>query len=139
NGVDENILAPAFFSQAVGQAQNTEFGGAVIGLTEIAVDTGGGGRHADAPIPFLAHDRPRRVAHAHAAVEVHTLHDIPVGLGHFLKADVTQDAGIVDHDIYGAKRIQCGLHNGLAIFHRVVVGHRFATEGADFGHHGVGC
>ena len=56
------------------------------------------------------------------------LHDqIPVLVFHVLEADITEDTGIVDENIYPAERLDGSLNDGLAILHAVVIGDGLAA------------
>ncbi len=130
-----NVLAAPFLGQTVGQPGQTKLGGTVVGLAEVAVQARRRGGHDDAAIALLAHDRPGRMGDAHGAFKVDFQHQVPVLLRHLGEAHITEDAGIVDHDIHGAEVIQRGLHYRLAVFHRVIVGNRFSPHGPDLFHH----
>jgi len=69
---------------------------------------------------------------------MHFQNQIPVRLGHLGKADIAQDAGVIDNDIHRAKGIQCGLDDTLAMFNRVIIGDCFTAECLDLFHHLVG-
>ena len=62
---------------------------------------------------------------------------IPVILRHLGKADVAQNARVVDQDVDAPKGVDRGLYNLVAIFNRVVVGHSLAAHGLDLGDHFV--
>jgi hypothetical protein len=62
---------------------------------------------------------------------VDSVDQVPVGLFHVLKADIAQNAGVVDKDIDTAKGVNGRLDNGLTILDRVVVGNSFAACAAD--------
>ena len=60
-------------------------------------------------------------------------HDqVPVELAHFLEANVTQDASVVDNDINSAKGIDSSLDNLVTELHGVFVCDSDATCGLDF-------
>ena len=57
------------------------------------------------------------------------LHDqIPVLIFHVFKADVTEDASVVDEDVYPAESLDGSLDDGLAILHAVVIGNGLAAS-----------
>ena len=55
------------------------------------------------------------------AIDVNIHNQIPILVRHIFKADIPQDAGIVDKYVYPPKALYCGLDDALAIFNRVVV------------------
>ena len=77
---------------------------------------------------------PRRLGHVERAPQV-DVEDRVEQLGrHVVERLVPQDAGVVDHDVDGAERVDRGLHDGLAALgrgHAVGVGHRLAAEVVD--------
>ena len=135
NGIHMNVFASTFLRQTVGQPGQTQLGSTVVGLTKVTVEAGCRGRHDDAAIALLTHDRPSRMGDAHGTFQMDFQHQVPVLLRHLGKTDVTQDAGIVDHDVHSAKVIQRGLYYRLAVFHRVIVGNRLPSHGPDLIHH----
>ena len=60
------------------------------------------------------------------------LHDqVPILILHVLEADVSQDASIVDQDVYPAEILDGGIDDSLAILDAVVVGNRLTASGFD--------
>ena len=58
----------------------------------------------------------------------------PVGLGHVMKADVAQEACIVDQDIDAAKGVHCRLDNLPPVDHGIGIGNCLTSGSLDFGH-----
>jgi hypothetical protein len=76
-----------------------------------------------------------------APVEVDLQHQVELRLLELRERGVAQDAGVVDHDVDPAERVQGGLHDRLAALpgvHAVVVGDRLAARGDDLLDDGVG-
>lgn len=60
------------------------------------------------------------------------LHDqVPILILNVLKADISQDTGIVDEDIDSAESADGSLDDALAILDRVVVGDGLSARGLD--------
>src|SRR5699024_4590231 len=89
-----DIVLLAFDVQRVHQADHRHLRGAVVGLAEIAVETGSGGGHDDAAVTLLAHDRPYRMAAIGGTGQVYGDHLVPVVVAHLDETLVAQDAGV---------------------------------------------
>lgn len=61
-GVAGDVVFGALNAQRVGQAQQAQLGGAVVGLPKVAVHARRRRGHDDAPVLLLAHVRPGRAA-----------------------------------------------------------------------------
>ena len=72
------------------------------------------------------------------AFDMHAVHQVPVGVFHFVEGFVAQDAGIVDHHVDAAKGVEGVLHNLVTVGDRVVVGFGDPARFANLGHHTVG-
>src|SRR5690554_7254181 len=122
NGVDEDVVLAAFNGQGAGQTIEAELGHAVVGLTEVAVDAGGGGGEDDAPEVLLLHLVPRSMSDLVGPFHMNLVDQIPVGVGHLGKTLVAQDAGVVHDDIHPAEVVHGALYDLVAIHHAVRVG-----------------
>ena len=131
DGVDVDAALATLDREGVGQAVEAELGHRVVGLAEVAVDPGGGGRVDDPAVALLAHHRPRRVGDPERAEHVHLVDEVPVGLGHLGEGDVAEDAGVVDDDVDPAEGVDGGLDDRGALGDRVVVGDGLAAGGDD--------
>src|SRR5690554_5853665 len=134
NGVDEDVVLAAFNGQGAGQTIEAELGHAVVGLTEVAVDAGGGGGEDDAPEVLLLHLVPRSMSDLVGPFHMNLVDQIPVGVGHLGKTLVAQDAGVVHDDIHPAEVIHGALYDLVAIHNAVRVGNGSAAGGLDFFH-----
>jgi len=63
---------------------------------------------------------------------------VPVLILHVLEADITQDTGIVDQDMYASEALDCSLDDGLAILNTVVVCNSLSSCALDLLYHSVG-
>ena len=63
---------------------------------------------------------------------------VPILILHVLKADVTQDPGIVDQDMYASKALDCSLDDCLAILDTVVVCNSLSSCALDLLYHSIG-
>lgn len=66
---------------------------------------------------------------------MHLVDQIPIGVFHLVKALVAQDAGVVHQHVDTTEVVQCGLHDPVAVGHRVVIGHGSAAESPDLFYH----
>lgn len=56
---------------------------------------------------------------------------IPIGICHVLKADIPQDSGIVDENVYSPKLFYGRLDDLLAVLNAIIVCYRFAARGSN--------
>ena len=107
---------------------------AVVRLTEVAEDAGGTrGRH-DPAVPLLSHRHPCRASHVERALQVHVDHRVEQRRVHVVEGLVAEDAGVVDHDVDAAERVERSLDDpgsALGRGDRVRVGDRDAAERLD--------
>lgn len=59
-------------------------------------------------------------------------HQIPVLIRHILKANIAQNAGIVQEDIYSAKILDGSVDDTIAVLDAVIVGDSLASSSSDF-------
>lgn len=53
--------------------------------------------------------------------------EIPILVFHVLEADIPQNSGIVDQNVYASKALDGSLNDGVAVLHAVVVGYCFSS------------
>ena len=68
--VARNVVLGALDAERVGEAEQPQFGRAVVGLAKVAVDAGGGGRHNHAAVLLLAHVGPGSARDEERAAQV---------------------------------------------------------------------
>ncbi len=125
----------------MGQADQTHLRRAVVGLTEVAVQTRRGCGHDDAPVLLFAHVHPCWLRHVERAAQVDVDHRVDEIRGHVVEALVAQDAGVVHHDVDAPEGVERGLDDGLPAFgrgHGVGVGDGLAPGGFDLVDHLLG-
>ena len=64
-------------------------------------------------------------------LEVRGVHLVPVVAAHLGDQLVSQDAGVVDHNVHAPKRVERRRHDLLAVEHGVVVGDRLTAGLSD--------
>lgn len=64
---------------------------------------------------------------------------IPVGICHVLKADVSQDPSVIDENVYPSEFFYGRLDDPLAILNAVVVCYRFAASGSNLVNDNIRC
>jgi hypothetical protein len=74
---------------------------------------------------------PRSSCALVCSLDVHLHHQIPVLILHVLKADIPQNAGIVDEHVDSAKGLDGGLDNPVAVLNGVVVCNGLAAGRCD--------
>src|SRR5690606_23020961 len=134
-GVDQHVVLAPLYGQGTGQAVQAELGHAVVGLAEVAVDAGGGGGEDDPAVLLLAQVFPGGAGNLVGTLDVDLVDQVPVGVLHLVERLVAQDAGFVHDHVDAAEAVQRALHDLATVGHRVMVGHGFATGGADLGGH----
>src|SRR3546814_16836777 len=94
---------------------------AVVGLTEVAVDAGRGGRKDHPPVILLTQMWPGGAGDFVGTLDMDAVDQVPVGVIHFVEGLVPQDSGVVDHYIDPAERIKGILPQFFALGDGVVV------------------
>src|SRR5690606_37207080 len=122
NGVDEDVVLAAFNGQGAGQTIEAELGHAVVGLTEVAVDAGGGGGEDDAPEVLFLHLVPGSMGNLVGTFHMDLVDQIPVGIGHLGETLVAQDAGVVDDNVHATEVVHGALDDLVTVNHAVRVG-----------------
>ena len=138
-GVD--VVLGALQREGVDEPDESQLGGAVVGLSEVAEQTAGRGGDHDAAVTLLAEMRPCGAGDVVSAVQVNLLHRMPTVIGHLVESAVPQDAGVADHTVDGAELVDRGLDDvGGALFGRdtVVVGNRATPGRLDLVNHAIG-
>ena len=74
---------------------------------------------------------PRSSCALVCSLDVYLHHQVPVLVFHVLKADVAQDASVVDEDINPAKGLDRSLDDPVAVLDRVVVRDSLAASRCD--------
>ena len=125
-----------------GQPGQPGLGCAVVRLTEVSEQAGGGAGVDDAAVALLAHQAKGRLTDVQSSLQMDVDHRVDHGVVHLVERLVPQDAGIVDQHVDPAESVQRGLNDRLPTIrcgYGVVVGYRDATEGGDLVDYPVGC
>ena len=128
-------------SNGFGQGRNAQLGSGIVGLAEVAHQTGGGSHMHIGTALLVFEKRRRRPADKERAVQMHIHYGAPLVLVHFVKNAITQNASVVDDAINAAKAVYCSLNHGCSAIARgygMRVCHRLATSRFDLSHHGHG-
>ena len=70
-------------------------------------------------------------SHLVCTVGVNCVDQIPVGILHVLKANITQDTSIIKQNINAAEGLYSGFNNSITVLDTVVVGDGLTASGAD--------
>lgn len=115
DGVDLHVGTAALEGQGLGEAHDAQLGAGVVGLTPVAEQPGGRGGVDDAPVAGLVHVLVGGVRHQHGADEVHVDDVDDLLRRHVGEVVVTDDAGVVDHDVDATELGDDGVHQVLDV------------------------
>ncbi len=102
------VVARAFDRQCLREPHETRFRGGVVGLSEVAEESGAGAGHHDAPVVRRSQMRPGGACHEKGALEVDIEHRIPLRGRHLVEGGVPQDSCVV-HEYVEAAVMRQGL------------------------------
>ncbi len=136
-----DVVFLAFLLEHIGETDDAHLGRAIIGLAEIAEDTGCRAGVDDATILLLAHQLPGCLCHPKGALQVHVQDRIKEFRRHVLEGLVAKNTRIVDHDVHATEGVQRGLDDGLPALNggdAVAIGHGLAAGFHDLRYHPLG-
>ena len=134
DGVGLDVVALALLGEHVRETDEAHLGGAVVGLAEVAEESGRRGGDHDAPVRLLTHVHPRRLRHVERAAQMDVEHRVDEVGSHVVEALVAQDARVVHDDVDAPEGVERGLHDRRAALgggDRVRVEHGLAAGGLD--------
>ena len=131
NDVADNVVLETLLGQGLGEANQGQLGGGVVGLAKVSEQAGGGGGVDDTAILLLPEVGPGGAGALVGALDVDLVDEVPVLVGHVLEADVAQDACVVEEDVDAAESRDGGLDDALAVLDAVVVGDGLAAGSLD--------
>lgn len=91
------------------------YGGGVVGLAKVAVDTAGGGGVDDTAVLLLEEVGPSSLGGLVGATKVDVHDGVPQAVVHVGEGLVTEDTGIVDKDIDAAEGVDGALDDGVTV------------------------
>ena len=116
------------------QADDAELGGGVVGLAEIADQARGRGHMHVGARSLRLEVRRGGAADVERTLEMHASTEFELLLGHLMEQAVAQIAGVVDHGVDAAERVDRRLHDPLRALpggDAVAVGDGAAAERLD--------
>ena len=138
--IHADVVFFTLYRKGLHQTRQSHFGRAVVGLAKVAIQAARRCGHNDAPVVLCLHDGPHGLGAMHRTHHMYIHHQLEVGQLHLGKTLVTQNARVVDHNIYPAPGIYRLLHHGfysLKVGDRCPVGYGFASGCSDFVNHGL--
>mmetsp|Transcript_184 Transcript_184/g.481 ORF Transcript_184/g.481 Transcript_184/m.481 type:complete len:267 (-) Transcript_184:52-852(-) len=129
--VTTNVLACTLASQGLCQTKNAELSSRVVSLAEVAIEASSTCNVDDAAVRLLTHVLPGCLAHTVGTLQVNSVNEVPVFLGHLVKSHIAKDSSIVDDNIHAAEGINGSFNDLFAELDRVIVGHSITTRRLD--------
>lgn len=110
----------------------------VVSLTEATEQTSSRSSVNDTTELLFAEMRPGSSSTLISTIGVDLGNQIPVLVLHILKADITEDTGIVNENIYTAEVLNSGVDNAFTVLNTIIVGNSLPTSGFNLIDHNIG-